>query len=175
MSDTHSDFQYVKRVIVDADTPNSHPYIYLLWGVIVLAGYTLAEFNTSLLNEYWLIATPIGIAGSYWLGARQGKQSGQISSKLGSLYLQHFGLLTLAIFLAAVSGQYQSILLIIGIGYCLAGIHLERTMLWIGLLTLLAYVGVISGLIGSNLILGVVISAGLFFTAWTQRGSKAGD
>ena len=77
--------------------------------------------------------------------------------------------MTAVIFVAAFSGQYQSILLIIALGYCLAGIHLERPMLWVGLLTLAAYIGVVYGVINSNLILGIVISARLFVTAWNQR------
>lgn len=173
MNDTQADFNYVKQALLKADTRHSYPLIYVLWGMIVLAGFSIAEFNLQYINQYWLVVTPIGIVISAWLGYRQDKQLGQQNARAGNLYLRHFIALTAVIFVAMFTGQYQSILLIIGLGYLLAGIHLDKPMLWIGCLTIITHLAVQLGQIQSNLVIGVVLAAGLFVAAWSSAKANS--
>ena len=44
-----SDLSYVKQVLESAKRKDSYPLIYLLWGCIVIAGFTVAEFKPNLI------------------------------------------------------------------------------------------------------------------------------
>jgi len=166
MTNDNANLIYVKQILQAAEGPNNYPSIYFLWGCIVFAGYAVAEFRLDLVSTYWLIAAPLGMLASAWLGYQQGKSKGQHDRRVGNQYMQHFALMLVFIFTAIFSGEYQSILLLIGLGYSLAGLYLDRLMLAIGALALMIFIAIKLGLIQSNLFLGTLFAAGFFVTAW---------
>ncbi|MGK0375040.1 MAG: hypothetical protein ACJA2E_001516 [Arenicella sp.] len=175
MTNDNENLIYVKQILQAAEGPNNYPSIYFLWGCIVFVGYVIAEYRIDLTATYWLISAPVGMLVSAWLGRRQGNSEGQQDSRVGRQYMQHFGLMVVFIFAAMFSGEYQSILLIIGLGYCLAGLYLDRLMFVVGSLSLIAFVAVELGLIQSNLFLGGIIASGFFITAWCAARLNNGD
>lgn len=166
MTNNDANLMYVKQILQAAEGPNNYPSIYFLWGCIVFAGYAIAEYRIDLISAYWLLAAPLGMLASAWLGRRHDHSSGQQDSRVGSQYMQHFSLIMVFIFTAMFSGEYKSILLLIGLGYCLAGLHIDRLMFAIGTLALMTFIAIQLGLIPSNLFLGGIFAAGFFATAW---------
>ena len=176
MTNDNANLTYVKQILQAAEGPNNYPSIYFLWGCIVFAGYAMAEYRLDLVTLYWMIAAPLGMLISALLGRRQGKVKGQHDSRVGNQYMQHFGIMLVFIFTAIFSGEYQSILLLIGLGYSIAGLYLDKLMLSIGVLALMIFIAIKLGLIQSNLFLGTIFAAGFFVTAWcaarlNNRGS----
>ena len=166
MTNDNANLNYVKQILQAAEGPNNYPSIYFLWGCIIFAGYALAEYRIEQVTTYWLLAAPLGMLVSAWLGHLQDKSKGQHDSRGGNQYMMHFGLMMIFIFTAMLSGEYKSILLLIGLGYGLAGIYLDRLMLSIGALSLMTFIALKLGLIHSNLFLGSIFAAGFFVTAW---------
>ena len=166
MTNDNANLIYVKQILQAAEGPNNYPSIYFLWGCIVFVGYAIAEYRLDLTGTYWLLAAPLGMLVSGWLGWRQSNSEGQHDSRTGRQSMQHFGLMVIFIFAAMFSGEYKSILLLIGLGYCLAGLYLDRLMLAIGVLALIIFIAIELGFIRSNLLLGGIFSAGFFVTAW---------
>lgn len=164
--------QYITEILQLSEGPNNAPTIYFLWGCIVFFGYVIAEYHLESITGYWLIAAPIGFLASIWLGIRHSKKVGQRNNAQGNLYIKHFAIMLLFIFLAIFTHNIESILLLIGIGYCLAGIHLDKFMLWVGIVFGLVYVGLTYELINNNLIIGSIFSASFFAAAWAVAKSN---
>jgi len=165
MNDT-KDLDYVNSLLKQAQ-PSGYPMIYVLWGVIVLVGFTLGSLKPQWLLEYWIVATIAGFIASIVIGKRGDSKIGQRSNEVGKRYSMHFGIMAICIFIAMFAQDYRAIILI-----SLAGLHMERIMLLVGTITIASYIGVVSGLITSNIVLGLAISAGLFSAAWaTSRNS----
>ena len=167
----NQDINYVKDVLTQADN-KGYPSIYILWGCIILAGYILADISPDYTQWYWYIATPVGIAISSYLGYRTERSRGQQDSKVGSLYMKHFCTLALFIFAAMFSREYFAILLLVAMAYCLAGIHLDKYMYWIGLMTLAAYILIKAQVVDSNTFVGASLAAGFFAMAYLQARSN---
>lgn len=167
MTEQQQDLNYVRQVLGASEQGNSYPAIYALWGCIVLLGHVLMEFNIHSGSLYWFIAGPIGMVISAWLGIRADHKKGQHDSETGDKYMIHFAIMLGAIFIAMFTKQYESILLLISLGYALAGLHLERLMYAVGALTALLYIAVCFGLITSHLIVGIVLAIGFFALSWS--------
>jgi hypothetical protein len=139
----HGDLSFV-RDAVDASTQSKSPSaLYFLWAVIVLIGFGLMDFRPDAVPAYWAVAGPAGFLISAYLGWRHARRVGQASSADGKRHLLHWGGVLVAIALAvflAVAGAFPTgsldtvILLVLALGYFTAGLHLERSYLWIGLL-----------------------------------------
>lgn len=136
------DLGYVRGVVRKAGVAQSPAAINILWAVIVLVGFALNDFAQTRAGLYWLIAAPFGFLLSLYLGWRSARQQGQIDKQEGVRHTLHWGGMMVAIFLAVPlgatgaltpKGMGQAILLIVGLAYFLAGVHLERPMLWIGI------------------------------------------
>lgn len=167
MTTTQNDLKYIKQALERSSGSPGFAFPYYLWGAIVFFGYLTAELSIDWLSVYWLVAAPLGMLISFWAGSRYSRNLGQQDKLLARKYLFHFTLMLVFIFSAVATQQYQAILLIIGLGYCLAGVHLERMMLYVGLITLAAYFLVMQGIIASNLVLGSVLALGLFICGWS--------
>ena len=167
MTNSTNDLKYVRQTLEKSIQQPSIASIYYLWCSIVLFGYLIAEFNLAWINVYWLIAAPVGFVISAWIGYRYSQKLGQSGSDNDKQYLWHFGLLILFTFSAMLTQQYLSIMLLIGLGYCLAGIHLERAMMWPGLMALALYFGIHFQLITSQLLIGGLFAAAFFITGWS--------
>jgi hypothetical protein len=142
------DLDFVSRVARHNDQPLGVPAIYFLWAVLVAVGFALPDFAPHVAGPYWLVA---GIGGgllSWWLGDRHARKAGFSNKALGRRYAMHWTLGGVGFLLAALpffTGRGElamvtgSFLLVAGLVYALAGVHLERPLLWSGLLMLAGY------------------------------------
>lgn len=142
------DLDYVARAVRRNDRSAGVPSIYFLWGAIVAIGFALPDFAPQLAAPFWLVC---GIGGgllSWWLAAREERRVGAVDRELGRRHGYHwliggagFMICWLPLLrgapIEAIAGNF---LLVAGLVYSLAGIHLERPLLWSGLAMLAAYV-----------------------------------
>lgn len=166
---------YVKQVLGVSQGPNSYPAIYFFWGCAILLGYIVAEYAFKWLNIYWLVTAPLGMVISAWLGARSSAKLGQQDRAIGQKYLAHFSLMVIAIFIAMATKQYQSILLVIALGYALGGLYLEKLMYFVGALAAIVYLCMSFGIITSNLVVGVIFALGLFTIAFAAAKANSAN
>ena len=179
------DLDYVASAVRRQDPCTGVPAIYFLWAGIVLVGFALPDFRPQLAGAFWLVA---GIGGgllSWWLGERDARRRGVNDVALGRRYGMHWTIGGVGFFLSALpmitgSGEpgqvVSNFLLVAGLVYALAGVHLERPLLWSGLLMLASYlVLVLFAPPYAWTITGVVIAVAL---AWSglaaQRARAAG-
>lgn len=142
------DLDYVTAAVRRRDRPIGIPAIYFLWAGIIAIGFALPDFAPRYLNPFWLVC---GIGGgllSWWLAERDARLSGVNDAELGKRHGLHWGIGGLAYaltFLPLLLGQVPpqqggaGFLFTTGLLYALAGVHLERPLLWSGLLMLAAY------------------------------------
>ena len=173
------DLDFIASAVRREDAPPGIPAIYFLWAVLVPVGFALPDFAAHLAGPYWFIA---GIGGgllSWFLGARQSRKLGINDKALGRRYGLHWvitGLGFMLCILPAVTGRVDvgaavsNFLLVGGLAYALAGVHLERPLLWSGLVMLAAYV-VINLFAPPYLwtITGVVIGLSLLWAGISSR------
>ena len=148
-----SDLGFVRGAVQQTDLDHRSPRaITLLWAAIVLVGVPMNDFAPQSVPWYWMVAGPAGFVISTLLGWQASRRAGQVRRRDGLRYVLHWGGLLVAIALAVllipanlVSGNGISpiILLLLALAYFLGGIHLERPMLWVGLLLAASYVFVL--------------------------------
>jgi len=143
------DLDFVAGVVRQQERGRGLPTIYFLWAAITLVGFALPDFAPAAAGPYWFCT---GIGGgplSWWLGARAGRRAGFNDQALGRRYAWHWTLAGVGFLLAAlplIVGQVpaatgtSAFLLVSGLVYALAGVHLERQLLYVGCLMLAAYV-----------------------------------
>lgn len=146
MNDTsraQDDLAYVRDVVSRSETYGAPRALWYLWAVIAAVGFSLMDLAPERVPVFWAVAAPAGFLASLWLGWRHGRRSGQVSARGGRDHALHWGGLLVAVFLLVPLGAAgalpgdtlgQAILLVIGLGYFLAGVHFYRPLLWIGLL-----------------------------------------
>lgn len=175
------DLGYV-RGLVDKAEPRSPAAIYLLWAPIVLAGFALVDFAPKATGFFWLIAGPVGFVASTVIGYRASRRQGQVDQREGARHVLHWGgmmtaiLLTIPLVLTGSvteKGIGQVILLIVALSYFLNGVHLDRPLLWIGILMAAGYLAtfVVSKYVWT--LLGVMIAAALVASALSGRARAA--
>jgi hypothetical protein len=144
-----SDLRFVRDVVEAAERDRSPVAIYFLWAIVGLIGFALVDFYATWASAYWRVAGPVGFLASALLGWRHARRTGQITLGAGRRHLLHWGAMLAAIFLAGLmplAGLFPpaalgpAILLILALGYFQAGVHLDRTFLWVGLLMSVGYV-----------------------------------
>lgn len=143
------DLDYIANAVRREDAPPGVPAIYFLWALIVPLGFALPDFAPQWAGAFWFVG---GIGGgllSWWLGDRHSRRHGINDRALGRRYGLHWcvaGLGFVLCILPAVAGRVPveaavaNYLLVGGLVYALAGVHLERPLLWSGLAMLAAYV-----------------------------------
>jgi hypothetical protein len=143
-----SDLAYVRGAVRASQKNGSPTAIYFIWALIVLVGFTLTDFAPQLVGYYWSILGPLGFVASAVLGWRYSVKRGQVNRGLGHRYSLHWLGMMVTIFLIVPLGVIQAVaweelfkimLLIIALGYFLAGVHLERPLIWVGLLMVGGY------------------------------------
>ncbi|MBT9160565.1 MAG: hypothetical protein AAGB97_05905 [Dehalococcoidia bacterium] len=148
MEQVKSDLGYLREVVRTSEQDPSLSVIYFLWAALCLVGFSLVDFAPRHVGLYWSIAAPLGFLTSCFLGWRHSRRQGQMHRDLGIRYGLHMFGMMVVIFLAAILGVIGAvcwqelsklILLIIGLSYFLAGLHLERPLLWIGILMMVGY------------------------------------
>jgi len=176
------DLDYVASAVRRHDRPGGVPSIYFMWAAIVLVGFALPDFAPQLAGPYWMVC---GIGGgllSWWLGAREERRSGTLDRDLGRRYGMHWligGVGFLVCWLPVLRGapielMAGNFLLVAGLVYSLAGVHLERPMLWSGMLMLAAFV--VLSLFAPPYtwtITGVVIGVSLLWAGLASRRTRA--
>lgn len=142
------DLDYVAAAVRHNDRPNGDPAIYFMWAAIIAVGFALPDFAPRAVGAYWFVT---GIGGgllSWWLGARESRKLGLNDKALGLRYGYHWTIGGVGFFLSwlpmiagrtAPADGAASFLLVGGLIFALAGVHLERPLLWSGLLMLAAY------------------------------------
>ena len=142
------DLDYISAAVRRQEQPVGTPAIYFLWAVLVPVGFALPDFAPQWAGLYWLF---IGIGGgllSMWLGIRDDRHTGIRDRELGKRYGLHWLFTGLAFMLSALplatgkvapAAAVPTFMLIAGLAYTLAGVHLIRPLLWSGLMMLAAY------------------------------------
>ncbi|MEO5810861.1 MAG: hypothetical protein ABIU96_04730 [Rhodanobacter sp.] len=142
------DLQYVTSAVRQHDRTVGIPVIYYLWAAIVLVGYALPDFAARLAGPFWFVAGFGGGLLSWWLASRDEKRRGVIDRATGRRWGLHWVIGGVGFLLSAlpmVTGHVDpafgatTFLLTGGLIYAFAGVHLERPMLWSGLIMLAAY------------------------------------
>ena len=144
----NDDLQYIASAVRRQDKPVGVPIIFFMWAALIAVGFALPEHAPQYAGWFWLVA---GIGGgllSWYLGARAEKRSGIRDMELGKRYGLHWliggaayilvsiPMLTGKVPLAAGASYY---LLVTGLLYALAGIHLQRGLLLSGLVSLAGF------------------------------------
>lgn len=178
MKQEKSDLGYVREVVRTSEQGPSVPAISFLWAGICLVGFSLIDFAPRHVGLYWSIAAPVGFLTSGFLGWRHSRRQGQMRRDLGIRYGLHmFGMMAV-IFLASILGMTGAvawqelsklILLIIGLAYFLAGLHLERPLLWIGILMMAGYLALFVIPAYGWTLIGVLVAVALVSTGLIER------
>lgn len=142
---TLNDLSYVKQAL-DRDRSSPFPAsIAVLWAVICAVGFVLNDVAPANAGLYWAIASPAGFLVSCWLGYRAARAQGELDRREGMRWAMHFGTLLVALFVGAsgaalgafTGSQMGAIALLInGVVFLLAGVHLARPLAWVGALML---------------------------------------
>lgn len=142
------DLDYVARTVRQQDRPSGLPSLYFLWAAIVLVGFALPDFAPQAAGAFWFVAGVGGGLLSWWMGERDARKSGVNDTELGKRYGLHWLIGGVGFVLCALPAALGRVelgigvsyfLLVAGLIYALAGVHLERPLLWSGLLMLAAY------------------------------------
>lgn len=142
------DLDYLSRTVRHHERPVGTPAIYFLWALIVPVGFALPDFAPRSAGLFWFIAGTGGGLLSMWLGARDARRSGVNDRELGKRYGYHWLIAGIGFLLAAlpvalgrapVESAVGTFMLVAGLSYAFAGLHLNRPILWSGLLMLAAY------------------------------------
>lgn len=142
------DLEYVASAVRRSAPRSGPPAIYFMWAVLVAVGWALPDFAPNAAGPYWVIC---GIGGgfvSWWLAARDESRAGARDVALGRRWGLHWlvaGAGYAVCWLPLLHGATPkaiigNFMLVTGLVYALAGVHLERSLLWTGLLVLLGYV-----------------------------------
>lgn len=142
------DVRYVKGVVERSPEGRSPASIYFLWAVLVLVGFSLNDFQPEIVGTYWLVAGIGGFLLSAFLGRRAAGSSGAVSRRWGMRQGMHWLTLLASLALSALPvlvGRWTwddfavQALLVIGVVYFLAGVHLDRPLLGVGAALLVGY------------------------------------
>ena len=186
MTDTASikdDIAYV-RAASERSQPGHVPAIYLIWAVICLCGFPLVDLvgpGSGLIGVYWTIAGPIGGAVTWWLAVRAGRYTGQADRRTGKRWAGHFlgffaaGVLGMGLVLAGQlswSGMGSLWILMLALTYFLAGLHLERRLMPIGIVLVVGYLFTLYMPEYGFTTAGVTVAMALVAQAWLGTRAK---
>lgn len=170
------DLDYVASAIRRSDRPTGDAPIYFLWAILVPIGFALPDFAPRFAGAYWFVA---GIGGgllSWWLGNRSARLRGKVDRELGRRYGFHWLIGGVGFILAALpmvlgvidpANGPSLFLLVGGIIYLYAGLHLDRGILPSGIVMLVAYVLLLTAKPPYLwTITGLVIAAALAWGGW---------
>ena len=169
-SKIESDIGYVKDLVKKSDFYSTPTSIYFLWAILVLMGFSLIDFEPKWVGFYWMIAGPAGGLFSGYLGRRAGIKKGQLDREIGIRHALHWSGMLVVIGLAvllAVKGLIhgpalsQVILLIVALGWWTAGVHFDRTFLWLGGVMMLGFIATLIFSRFAWTAMGILIAAAL--------------
>lgn len=154
-----------------------------IWAAISLPGFAIIDVAPERAGIYWLVAGLAGFFLSMWLGARGERAIGQESSETGRRHMLHWAGMGVAIFLLSFGAEgwgstarasTHAILLMVALGYWLAGVHLVPALKWMGVVAAAVYVALafLEGFAYPWTAAGIVIAAGLVVASFA--GGTAG-
>lgn len=177
-----NDLHFVRRALSASTRGGSPSALYFLWAGICLIGFALVDFRASWVPTYWSVAGPLGFVTSATLGWRHARRVGQASSAEGTRHALHWGgvlvAVALAVWLRSRGGLspehlHAVILLVLALGYFTGGLHLDRPLLWVGLVMAAGFVVVTLGSWYSWTTVGLALAVAL--TAAGIREGRAGE
>lgn len=163
LEQVEGDLRFVRGALAASDRPHAPAMLYFFWAAAVLVGFALVDARPALVGLYWTVVGPAGFGISALLGWRHALRTGQVSFKDGRREMLHWGSMLVVIALATLmpargilpwEGLSALILLILAFGYFTAGVHGQRSFLWVG------------ALMGAGYVLVTLVSA----YAWTMVG-----
>ena len=136
------------------------PSVYLMWAAIGLVGFSMPDFITNgwvgwsynAIGWYWAVMGPAGFAASWLLSARANDRAGQLNMRTDIRWGLHWaafgatGILGIALALSGHVGWevYGALwVLLLALSYTLAGVHLERRLLPIGIMLGVGYLAIL--------------------------------
>jgi hypothetical protein len=157
--------------------------ILYLWAAISIAGFAIIDFAPERAGLYWLVVGIAGFVLSSWLGGRHARAIGQESREVGRRHMLHWAGMGTAIFLLSFGAQgwgstpqasSHAILLIVSLGYWLAGVHLVPSLKWMGVIGAGTYIALafVEGFAYPWTTAGIVLAAGLVVAG--RAGGAAG-
>lgn len=172
---TVSNIDYAIERLKEADASFMSPLIYALWGGLVALSFMVTAYSDISIGTYWVVALPVGMLLSAWIGITRSNKLGQRNSSFGKLTFAHFSIMAIFMLASALGNDPASGILILGMAYCLGAIHIDKWMSVFGVCCLLAYIGISTEFIASNLILGILLCGGLFATSILASLSQKQD
>lgn len=178
------DLHYVASALRRQEHCAGIPAIYFLWAAIVPVGFALPDFAPRLAGLFWLVAGVGGGLLSWRLAERDARVHGVQDRATGMRHGLHWLIVGGGFLLAALplmTGQGDALsaatfLLVAGLAYALAGVHLQRPMLWSGLMMMAAYgVLVLFSPPYAWTISGIAIGVALALAGLSARRSRTAD
>jgi hypothetical protein len=152
LGNAREDLEFVRRAVVRDDAGGFPAPIALLWAVISVVGFPLADFVPRWSAPFWAVAGPLGFGLSVWLGAKSARAAGEVDRREADRWTLHWlglvGAMALAA-LAPVAGIARwddfaaLVLLLLAVAYFTAGIHLHRPLLLVAAILAAGYVVVL--------------------------------
>ena len=179
-SKIESDIGYVKDLVAKSDNSASPASIYILWALILIAGFSLIDFAPRWVGLFWMIAGPAGGLLSGFLGCKAGASKGQMDREMGIKHALHWSGMMVVIFLIVLLGLRglvhgvvisQVILLVVALGWWTAGVHFDRIFLWLAGIMVLGFLGTLFMDRYAWTIMGVLLGTVLIVTA-IRQGKK---
>ncbi|HUP19189.1 MAG TPA: hypothetical protein VM778_04455 [Gemmatimonadota bacterium] len=142
------DLEYVRGVVARTRGGAAPRSIWYLWAAISFVGLAMTDFAPERVGIFWLVAGPAGFVASMALGWRSSRAAGVESRRDADAHMLHWGGMMLAIFLLvplAATGPLsgpamgQAVLVIVALGYFLAGVHMARPFMWVAPLVAAGY------------------------------------
>lgn len=142
------DLDYITATVRRNDRAGGLPAMYAFWAVAIAIGFSLADFAPRITGPYWLVAGIGGGLWSMWYANRETRKRGIANSEEDKRWGLHFLVGGIGWFLTALPIMTGAIppeagapwfLFTTGLIYALAGVHLDRPMLWSGLLALAGF------------------------------------
>lgn len=142
------DLQYVANAVRRNERGRGDPEIYFLWAVIVAIGWSLPDFAPTLAAPYWLVCGIGGGLASWWIAARNDARRGARDQAMNRRWGLHWligGIGFVICWVPIVHGApipavVGNFMLVAGLVYLFAGIHLDRGLVGSGAMILVAYV-----------------------------------
>lgn len=182
------DIDYIRAAVHRREQPTGIPALYLFWAVAVFIGFASTDFVPGLTGLYWFV---VGIGGglfSWWMGERDDRRRGIRDEALGKRYGLHWVIGGIGYFLTALPmflhgptrDSAAGFLLTTGIVYGLAGVHLERPLLWCGLLAFAGYVALLVFALPyawtiTGALMGICLALAAVFAARVRAAERIGQ
>lgn len=174
------DLQYVASAVRRADRDDGPANIYLLWAVLIAIGFALPDFAPKWAGPYWLIAGPGGGVLTAWLAKRHAEGCGISDAELDRRAAYHWvlgGFISwMLVILPVATGRMDvnagvaNLLLIFGLVYVLAGVHMVRPLLWSGFIMWAGYIALsVFDLRYVWTTTGLIVGASLLLAAFNTR------